>query len=174
MKSQNWRNRWRKGARKRGVSPIIATILLVAITVVRAAVLYILISGLTKGPGTTPLGAEFGFGTLSEFKAGTTYYYNFTGVTGGGGLTLNNLQFQVKNTGNAIVVPTTLKVFSALSPTVALATWTFASSAWSGNPTLAVNSTMTFSVTSTFSLSGGTIYAFGVNGFSSQVSTSIA
>ncbi|HTT72650.1 MAG TPA: archaellin/type IV pilin N-terminal domain-containing protein, partial [Thermoplasmata archaeon] len=35
---------WRK-ARKRAVSPIIATILLVAITVVLAAVLYVLITG---------------------------------------------------------------------------------------------------------------------------------
>jgi flagellin-like protein len=53
---------WRK-ARKRAVSPIIATILLVAITVVLAAVLYVLISGLTKGPGATPIGSAFGMGS---------------------------------------------------------------------------------------------------------------
>ena len=45
--------RWRK-ARKRGVSPIIATILLVAITVVLAAVLYVLVSGLTRSGASTP------------------------------------------------------------------------------------------------------------------------
>ncbi len=56
---------WRK-AHKRGVSPIIATILLVAITVVLAAVLYVLISGLTKGPGSTPIGSAFGFGTAQQ------------------------------------------------------------------------------------------------------------
>jgi len=39
---------------KRGVSPIIATILLVAITVVLAAVLYVLVSGLTRTGATTP------------------------------------------------------------------------------------------------------------------------
>ncbi len=49
---------WRK-AQKRAVSPIIATILLVAITVVLAAVLYVLISGLTHGPGSTPIGSAF-------------------------------------------------------------------------------------------------------------------
>jgi flagellin-like protein len=50
---------WRK-ARKRGVSPIIATILLVAITVVLAAVLYVLISGLTSGGvGSKPIGSAF-------------------------------------------------------------------------------------------------------------------
>ena len=53
---------WRK-ARKRAVSPIIATILLVAITVVLAAVLYVLISGLTHGPGSTPIGSAFSMAT---------------------------------------------------------------------------------------------------------------
>jgi flagellin-like protein len=52
---------WRK-AQKRAVSPIIATILLVAITVVLAAVLYVLISGLTHGPGSTPIGTAFAAG----------------------------------------------------------------------------------------------------------------
>jgi flagellin-like protein len=53
---------WRK-ARKRGVSPIIATILLVAITVVLAAVLYVLISGLTSGGvGSKPIGGAFNAG----------------------------------------------------------------------------------------------------------------
>ncbi len=50
---------WRK-KRQRGVSPIIATILLVAITVVLAAVLYVLVSGLTRTGASTPysLGIE--------------------------------------------------------------------------------------------------------------------
>ena len=73
---------WRK-ARKRAVSPIIATILLVAITVVLAAVLYVLISGLTHGPGNAPIGSAFaagnavagnnlGSGAASTCAAGTT------------------------------------------------------------------------------------------------------
>src|SRR3970040_843400 len=37
------------------VSPVIATILMVAITVVLAAVLYVMVSGLISGPGTTPV-----------------------------------------------------------------------------------------------------------------------
>ena len=36
------------------VSPVIATILMVAITVVLAAVLYVMVSGLLTGPGTGP------------------------------------------------------------------------------------------------------------------------
>jgi flagellin-like protein len=46
--------KWRKN-RNRGVSPIIATILLVAITVVLAAVLYVLISGLTGSTAAAPI-----------------------------------------------------------------------------------------------------------------------
>ncbi|MGD0587446.1 MAG: type IV pilin N-terminal domain-containing protein [Thermoplasmata archaeon] len=52
------RRSWRS-SRKRAVSPIIATILLVAITVVLSAVLYLLISGLTGGPTSTPIGGAF-------------------------------------------------------------------------------------------------------------------
>jgi flagellin-like protein len=60
---------WRK-ARKRAVSPIIATILLVAITVVLAAVLYVLISGLTHGPGNTPIGSAFAAGNPTPSQNG--------------------------------------------------------------------------------------------------------
>jgi flagellin-like protein len=66
---------WRK-ARKRGVSPIIATILLVAITVVLAAVLYVLISGLTGGGvGSKPIGSAFSAGSPISGKCitGDTY-----------------------------------------------------------------------------------------------------
>lgn len=50
--------RWQKN-RERGVSPIIATILLVAITVVLAAVLYVLVSGLTSHGTSTPFTVDF-------------------------------------------------------------------------------------------------------------------
>jgi flagellin-like protein len=43
----------------RAASDIIAVILLVAITVVLAAILYVLITGLTHGPGSTPIGSAF-------------------------------------------------------------------------------------------------------------------
>ena len=62
---------WRKG-RKRAVSPIIATILLVAITVVLAAVLYVLISGLTHGTGSAPIGSAFAAGNAVAGNSGYT------------------------------------------------------------------------------------------------------
>ena len=49
---------WRR-ARRRGVSDIVATILLVAIGVVLAAVLYVLVVGISHGPGSTPIGSAF-------------------------------------------------------------------------------------------------------------------
>src|SRR2546422_8628663 len=39
---------------EKAVSPVSATILMVAITVVLAAVLYVMVSGLISGPGGTP------------------------------------------------------------------------------------------------------------------------
>jgi archaeal type IV pilus assembly protein PilA len=63
--------RFRRNA-KRGVSPIIATILLVAITVVLAAVLYVLVSGLTKSGASTPY--SLGMDPTSNGGSGTTYY----------------------------------------------------------------------------------------------------
>lgn len=99
--------RWRKQS-KRGVSPIIATILLVAITVVLAAVLYILISGLTKGPGNTPIGSALGFGTptLVQGGAGATFApckaadfcYEIT-LASASGINPTSMNIQVKTAG---------------------------------------------------------------------------
>ena len=97
---------WRK-ARKRAVSPIIATILLVAITVVLAAVLYVLISGLTKGPGNTPVGTAFGFGSPTQQTGTSTTNaagYCATGAqcwsisiaSASSGITFGDLNFAVK------------------------------------------------------------------------------
>ena len=76
---------WRK-AQKRAVSPIIATILLVAITVVLAAVLYVLISGLTHGPGNTPIGSAFTAGNpiASTCAAGSAQTIPPVAATTGG------------------------------------------------------------------------------------------
>ncbi len=48
--------------RRKAVSDIVATILAVAVTVVLAAVLYVLVSGLSHAPGTTPIGSAFAVG----------------------------------------------------------------------------------------------------------------
>ena len=115
------RSRWRqsraspthRSIRRRGVSPIIATILLVAITVVLAAVLYVLISGLTHGPGTRPIGAAFAVGSPTAgtcWAAGVTSHicgtagdrlFNLT-IQESAGVTLGDLLLEVKTSAGSV------------------------------------------------------------------------
>ena len=176
MKQLNRKSRWRASQKKRGVSPIIATILLVAITVVLAAVLYILISGLTKGPGNTPIGSALTLNRPSEGKAGTTFYYNFSVGSAGGGLAINNLNFQVKTAGGATVPIAGAGPITVVSITTGsiLATYSYANAVWTtGNPTLSLNSTMSINIVTTASLSGDALVTIGIGSFSGQVSTAI-
>jgi len=130
--------RWRK-ARKRGVSPIIATILLVAITVVLAAVLYVLISGLTHGTGSAPLGTNFSWGsplnTTGVVGIGCTgahYCYSIEIAGAGSGVTTSNFYLALRNSvGSTLAWPGITSV-SLVSPSVttAVATYAVATSAW--------------------------------------------
>jgi flagellin-like protein len=126
--------RWRQKG-KRGVSPIIATILLVAITVVLAAVLYILISGLTKGPGNTPIGTALAIGTVNEASSGSgvtaKFYYNTTVQTASGGMTWSNMIFQIQSSsGSAVAGPTTITATNS-AESCNVATYTFSTAVWS-------------------------------------------
>jgi len=112
---------WRK-ARKRAVSPIIATILLVAITVVLAAVLYVLISGLTHGPGNTPIGSAFAIGapvagtcTAAQVTAkicATAGDEIFTFTIEQSTITLGSIQFEVKAPGGTAFANTLAASFA--------------------------------------------------------------
>ena len=104
---------WRK-ARKRGVSPIIATILLVAITVVLAAVLYVLISGLTHGPSSAPLGTNFSWGVPVNSTStsgtvtgcattGTTHAFCYSIEIAGSSVTTSNFVLSLRNSAGATV-----------------------------------------------------------------------
>jgi len=114
------------------VSPIIATILLVAITVVLAAVLYILISGLTKGPGNTPIGTAVSFSGVSEQTntAGTQWNYTMSVQTTTSGMTWSNMLFQVQNAGGTLITTGPTKVVISGTTGCNLATFTFSTSAW--------------------------------------------
>ncbi|HTT35145.1 MAG TPA: archaellin/type IV pilin N-terminal domain-containing protein [Thermoplasmata archaeon] len=170
----NGERRWRKKG-KRGVSPIIATILLVAITVVLAAVLYILISGLTKGPGNTPLGTALAVAPPNEGQAGTGYWYNFTVQSASGGLLLNSLAFQVKSSSGAIVTPAGLTTVTVIGLSgSAVGTYTWATAVWATGGTTAVSNQMTIILGSTTSnLSGDTLIILGGGSFSGSISVSI-
>ncbi|MCI4362734.1 MAG: type IV pilin [Thermoplasmata archaeon] len=137
---------------KRGVSPIIATILLVAITVVLAAVLYILISGFTKGPGNTPIGTAFAWGTPQK-TTGTAatntlgtcatgdQCYNMQVGSAGGGITAAGLNFVVRDaSGNTLSYAGAKVTLISSTPTV-LATYTISTGLWAGTPSTGLSTT---------------------------------
>jgi flagellin-like protein len=171
--------RWRQKG-KRGVSPIIATILLVAITVVLAAVLYILISGLTKGPGNTPLGSALAIGTPSS-AGGTTYTM---GITPSSGLTPAGMTFEVtSSTGTILGVGTTVTVVGVTGCFDAV--YTFATNSWAAasGGTACAGASTTIVLTSGMQLSlvvsptqtglSDKFVAVGAGSFSGQVTASL-
>jgi flagellin-like protein len=121
--------------RKRAVSPIIATILLVAITVVLAAVLYILISNLTKGPGNTPLGSAFAFGSPTQQSvahggtassgcavptAGTDYCELINIGEASSGLATNSIGFQLQSPTGTITSFTSVVLLDQVGAGIAI------------------------------------------------------
>ena len=81
----------------KAVSPIIATILLIAITVVLAATLYTVLGGFTKGlssSGSASLSGSFVNSTTSS----TTYSYNFSvASSSSGGISISSLELRITN-----------------------------------------------------------------------------
>jgi len=133
---------WRKG-RKRGVSPIIATILLVAITVVLAAVLYVLVAGLTHTSTSTPYAVGMSNPSPSSPAAGVNWEAITLNPTSGLTTAMFNLAFANTN-GIGIAVgagpTTTCKATATLSSAncgaPASGAW-YAALAWIGNNTVA-------------------------------------
>ncbi|MCI4327807.1 MAG: type IV pilin [Thermoplasmata archaeon] len=176
--------RWRKKGR-RGVSPIIATILLVAITVVLAAVLYILISGLTKGPGNTPLGTALALGSPDAGTNGTAFTYTVQ-ITPSSGLTPGSLNFQIQSSTGAITLVTGSAI-QLIGPQGCLeATYTFSTNAWAAGSagasthacappgttaTILTSGMQLYLSTGTTNLAGqgDTLVAVGVGSFSGTV-----
>jgi flagellin-like protein len=105
---------WRRKNR-RAVSPIIATILLVAITVVLAAVLYILIQQYTKAGAATPLGTSFSFGSSTDSASGANNYYNMTIESAAPTLNFGDLLWQLKSpTGSVFVTGVSVSIVNSL------------------------------------------------------------
>ncbi len=183
---------WRK-ARKRAVSPIIATILLVAITVVLAAVLYVLISGLTHGTSNAPLGTNFSWaspinatGVKTSGCAGTTNYC-YTIEIAGSSVTTSNIVLSLRNsvgstvawptgiyTGTAMTAGATIELFS---PTVStdVASYNIATSGWtlvttySGAISGGYSIVIYFGTAAGIGLLGNELVAIGASGYSGSV-----
>lgn len=169
---------WRK-SKKRGVSPIIATILLVAITVVLAAVLYILISGLTKGPGNQPIGTSLAIGTANEAAKGTNFWYNFTIESAGSSIQWSNVQLQISNTAGIVTAGITSYTVLSISNAVIVSSNGATETAWTngaaGTSATLISSTQTVSVLTTVNLasSGAQLNALGVGSFAGTTHANI-
>jgi len=134
----------RARCRRRGLSPIIATILLVAITVVLAAVLYVLIAGLTHTGASTPYSLGMSTPTPSNPAAGV--YYETIAVSPTSGLTTGLFGLALKSSSGASIAAgtasstTTCKATAAYSTAdcgaPASGTW-YAVLYWQGNATIA-------------------------------------
>ncbi len=154
---------------KRGVSPIIATILLVAITVVIAAVLYVLVSGYLKGTGGTPLSIQLANPSYGHQGSGTsvTYFVNFSSVTGSSGMTTGDFGFKVVNVNGNTVKWTSATLVN--SGGVAVANFTSGGTSWDNTVSIGSGSSLVFNFGATNAQgSGDTIQAFGLG--SSSVS----
>ena len=90
------------------VSPVIATILMVAITVVLAAVLYVMVSGLITGPGNTPKAMGV---VVQRSTDGTNWTLLIQ--TAPNGLSTSGTFLTIRNAGGTIVLST--KAFSLLT-----------------------------------------------------------
>lgn len=150
---------WRR-KRTRAVSPIIATILLVAITVVLAAVLYVLVSQYTKsGSGSTPLSITFSNPITAKDKNGVNYD-NVT-ISASSGLTTGMFGLKITTaTGGTVSGWTAAKLFGA-SGTL-LATFTLSSASWDN--VVAVNNSETLELVSPSgtSVAGDTLNAYSL------------
>ncbi|MGI0151302.1 MAG: archaellin/type IV pilin N-terminal domain-containing protein [Thermoplasmata archaeon] len=187
---------WRRN-KKRAVSPIIATILLVAITVVLAAVLYILISGLTKGPGNTPVGTAFAFGQAQEqtgaVSGGPTgcsataaeVCYTIPVGAASSGFTANDLNFQIKSASGIIGSIKSVSVLDvngniqafytggAFGSATCAGTMAYPGAACGGTFQVTTSDTLVLDTGAATSVSGDTLVAIGTGSYSGQVATTL-
>jgi flagellin-like protein len=186
MNGFSQKGRQGRRAGKRGVSPIIATILLVAITVVLAAVLYVLVSGLTHGPGSAPLGSKFSWGKPHNTSgrvvigcpaAAGHFCYSIEVASVGGGLASSSVGLALASgRGVPVTWPAgyTVSLVSASSATT-VATYNVATLAWSSGIVFASGETIVLysaSATGAQGLFGDSLVAIGGNGYSGTVLSS--
>ena len=167
--------------------PIIVTILLDAITVVLAAVLYVLISSLTTGgANTVPIGGAFGFGTAAQASgapasacASGHACYSVGISSAGSSATTANIKFAVQSGGVAQTF--TSVALMPISGTTALAC--FVSGSWYTTCAAATALTSAVGFASTDNLivdtgatsfpGGWVLYADGVSALQGQTSVAL-
>ncbi|MFQ6013741.1 MAG: archaellin/type IV pilin N-terminal domain-containing protein [Thermoplasmata archaeon] len=129
---------------RKAVSPVIATILMVAITVVLAAVLYVMVSGLVSGPGSTPTAIGV---TVSQTADGSNWQLVFADVPAGKAPATVSLVVFAAN-GTVLLTKTALTALSGTSSYVQIDT--SATSLQAGDKVLLA--TATYAAGSTYQL----------------------
>jgi len=145
-----------------GVSPVIATILMVAITVVLAAVLYVMVLGI-GGPGTTvpPIAA-------SKTSTSSSWVFTVVSIGGAGQVLKTDVQVQVKNVSGTFLLTTTALTLATAAPytpqtvIMAAAGLTYASAAGNSNAYISVGDT--FSLNKAICPVGSTLTLLPVSG----------
>ena len=165
--------------KEKAVSPVIATILMVAITVVLAATVYILVSHYTSVGATTPLTASLavdneGMGNISNKPV---YYYNLT-ITLSTPVNLTNIaNVHITVNGNPVVLSKTTPI-SLTSTAQAVATGSTPTIEYLVSNTNGVlentyiQSGSTITIVSNINLSGDTV-SLTYTGYSGTVSTTL-
>ncbi|HZY69465.1 MAG TPA: archaellin/type IV pilin N-terminal domain-containing protein [Thermoplasmata archaeon] len=158
------------------MSPVIATILLVAMTVVLAAVLYALLSGLANSTvQKTPLGSTLVLGTPLGVNVSGQNWYNVSIQAAGHGLQWGNLAFQVvASDGTPVHLPAGA-VANVLGRTGnSIGQYSFATVSWtsgSGAPVDAMDQLSVYSAA--LALHHDRLIAFGTGPFQGSVSDPI-
>ena len=163
---------------KRGVSPIIATILLVAITVVIAAVLYVLVSGYLKGTGGTPMSIQLanpsGFnkmaGAITDGANGGScgaagdLAVTFGSLTATSGMTTADFGLKIQDVNKGAVAFTCAVLESATGTGVAVFTGG-ATATWDATESVSSSDTLVVDVGATsLAGTGDTVVAYGIGG----------
>ena len=157
----------RFGRKKKGVSPVIATILMVAITVVLAGVLYVMVLGFTHGgPGTT-IAIGFGSPYAASGSSGSSGSLNeVVPITGASNtIYLSSIGFKVTNSAGATQNVTSFIYTSTTGSTI----YGFSGGAWqpTGTSTVAVSSGATVTIhgagVSGSNLAGYTLEVFALS-----------
>ena len=163
--------------KEKAVSPVIATILMVAITVVLAAAVYILVSHYTSVGAATPLTASLavnneGTGSISGHPV---YYYNLT-ITLSTPVNLTNMaNVHITVNGNQVGLSST-SILSSVASTVAGTTGNtveYLVFNTNGEPvTTYIQSGSTITIVSNYDLSGDAV-SLTYTGYSGTVSTTL-
>lgn len=175
---------------------MVATVLMVAITVVMAALLYYVVSTLSHGGTSSPLGSAFTWGAPSNatgqtiFGCGATtfYCYHIDIAYAATGVRVTSLTLHLQSpAGLPVAWPTSLTNAGGTIELISVPSPAVVANYWPSNSTWQAIAPFTGGIVSGFSLaiycggaaegagqglSGAQLVAIGTNGFSGTVSSS--